>query len=208
MRSILKSLILSAALCFRCFAAVVYVQWDKPDPPELIESYRVFRYEGTNPVLVSTVPGNRFTATAPAQPGTNVYFVKAVNPAGVESFPSNLAYWVVSTAPKILNPKLNGILPASTNRFTWGMAWSRPSTNIIAYDVVLTGPLGPFRTNRVSQTSIQFSGLTNGVSYWSLVRSIDSSGDFSAPTEFFVRHTAETLDGGSMVRYTTDSTVR
>lgn len=203
-----KFIFLSAALCIRCFAAVVYLQWDKPIQPELIDSYRVFRYDGTNPVLVSTVPGSQFTATAPAQTGTNVYFVKAVNAAGVESLPSNLAYWVVSSAPRILNPKLNGILPASTNRFTWGLAWSQPATNILAYNVVISGPLGPFRTNRVSQTSIQFSGLTNGISYWSSVRSIDSVGDFSAATEFFVKHTAETLDGGSMVRYTTDSTVR
>lgn len=184
------------------------MQWEKPDPPELVDKYMVFRYDGTNPVLVSTVPGSQFTATAPAQSGTNVYFVKAVNSAGLESLMSNLAYWVVSNASKILNPKLNGILPSSTNRFTWGLAWSQPSTNTIAYNIVISGPFGPFKTNRVSQTSIQFSGLTNGVSYWASVRTIDSVGDFSQPTDFFVRHTAETLDGGAMVRYTTDSTVR
>jgi hypothetical protein len=200
--------IFSAALCIKCIAAVVYVQWDKPDPPELVDKYVVFRYDGETPVPVSTVPGSQFTASAPAQTGTNVYFVKAVNSAGIESFPSNLAYWVVSSAPKIINGKLNGILPNSTNRFTWGIAWSKPSTNVIAYDIVITGPFGPFRTNRVSQTSVQFSGLTNGIGYWASVRTIDSVGDFSPPTEFYVKHAAETLDGSSVLKYTTYSEIR
>lgn len=203
-----KFIVLAAALCFECFAAVVTVQWDPPlVSPLLVAQYKVYRVEKSTNIIVGTVPGNSYSCVVPAQSGTNAYFVKAFTEAGTESEASNIAYWV-KIVPKVIGLKLNGILPNSTNRFTWGLAWSQPSTNVLAYSVVLNGPAGPFKTNKLSQTSIQFSGLTNGVTYSASIQTVDNQGDYSDPSNAFVKLSVETLDGVSVMRYTLLSEIR
>lgn len=98
----MKALLISLMLVFPLvvFAATVVLQWDDPNPPGVVQHFRVYRLTGTN-WIEQTRTTNLTIAVSGLAPGTNVLAVTAVGSVA-ESDRATAGCWIPNAVSNLL----------------------------------------------------------------------------------------------------------
>ncbi len=91
----MKKLLIVSMLLFAvpCFGKTLTFTWDANTEPDL-QAYNLYR----NGQYVKTIPKTETSCTEESQPGVSVYYLTAFDTSGNESEPSNVAYYVETSA--------------------------------------------------------------------------------------------------------------
>jgi predicted phage tail protein len=190
------------------------LNWSAPllDGGTPITGYNVYVGTASGDESATPINGTPLPATATSLPvmgltnGTTYYFtVKAINAVGEGAASNEASVTPASEATVPAAPYVTAATPADRSVT---LEWSAPSSDggsaIVGYNVYVAtyagGELLPVSSAPLAPTSTSYmvSGLTNGVTYYFLVKAVNAVGESEASNEVHAAPSSVSLPGGPL----------